>query len=578
MADSWSPPFADLKGLTLGDARSDFVAALTVTFLAIPQGVAYAMIAGLPPVVGLYASFLPTIIASLLRSSKHAISGPSNAVSLLVGTAVAAHVGTDPLSTALVLALMVGVVQVAAGVLRLGILVDYISIPVVAGYITGAGTLIAIGQLPNLTATTGAGPAASVFEKFSVWFGGLDSASLVAIALSLSCAVAILLLRFAAKRLKLTIPSALIVLAIATAASWFFDFSAAGLSTVADLASVPRELPPLSLPELSAWQSLLPFAIAAAVLSLVESSSVSRTLAASTGQRLSLTDEFIGQGVGNVVAAFTSGYPVSTSLSRSAINHRAGAKSRLSGVFAGLLVGISLLAFGPALEYTPIAALAGLLLVVAFDLVDLGRISQILRGRRSDAIAFVATLVGTWVFQLDTAIYFGIGVSLFSYLRRARSLQAVYLHRSSNGDIDERDEPPSGEVHILQIDGQFFFAANNELESIVVTALERPGLTTLILRLRRAIGMDVTIATRLSELALAARASGKSLVLTGVDRDDRRLLERVGAIAEIGAANVYERTDRLFHGLENALGAVGATEATSESPAAEADSNEPNDG
>ncbi len=542
-----------MRDLSRDDVRADLVAALTVTFLAIPQGVAYAMIAGLPPVVGLYASFLPTIFAALLRSSKHAISGPSNAVSLLVGTAVAANVGTDPISTALVLAAMVGIVQVAAGMLRLSVLVDYISIPVVAGYITGAGALIAIGQLPHLTATQGAGPGASVIEKFEVWFGGLGGANELAVALSIGCAGTILLLRWLGKKFSINIPSALVVLAAATLGAWLFDFSGRGLTLVADLASVPRQLPPLSLPDFSGWRPLVPFAIAASVLSLVESSSVSRTLAAHTGQRLGLTFEFIGQGVGNLIASVSGGYPVSTSLSRSSINHRAGAKSRLSGVFSGLAVGIVLLAFGPALEFTPIAGLAGLLLVVAFDLVDIDRITRILRGRRSDAIAFVATLIGTWVLALDTAIYFGVAISLFSYLRRARILRTIYLVKGDDGNIMQTQEPPPGDVHILQVDGQLFFAATSELEEAIDSALSQPQLKTLIVRIRRAIGMDVTIATRLAELAATARQRGKSLVLTGVTEDSRRILERTGALGEIGTENTYAQTECLLEGVDRAL-------------------------
>jgi len=168
-------PFRDLAAATPSDLRHDAVAGVGVAFLAVPQAVAYAMIAGLPPAAGLYAAGVPVVVGSLFRSSRHVITGPSNALSLLVGAAVAGAVGADPVTTALTLALMVGVLQVGAGVLRLGVLVDYISRPVVLGYITGAGVLILAGQLPNVTGTEGAG--GHLFEQVAGWVAGLEMVS-----------------------------------------------------------------------------------------------------------------------------------------------------------------------------------------------------------------------------------------------------------------------------------------------------------------------------------------------------------------------------------------------------------------
>lgn len=535
----------DLRGISRHDLRGDLVAAVTVTLLGIPQGIAYAIIAGLPPVMGLYAAFLPTIFGALFRSSRHVLTAPSNALSLLVGTAVAAAVDTDPVQTALLLAAMVGIMQVAAGLLRLGVLVDYISMPVVAGYISGAGVLIAVGQLPNLTHTPGA--HGNLFVRLQGWGRYLDQTSLLSLALGLGTALAIVALR----RWRPRFPAPLVVLAVATAGTWIAGVGHE-LLRISDLAPVPAGLPPLDIPSFHGWLALVPFAVAVNVLSLVESSSVARALATQSGQKLDLSQEFVGQGIGNLAASVSGGYPTSGSLARSALNFQSGARTRLAGVFSGLLVGLALLVLGPVIDHTPLAALAGLLVVIAIDLVDLRRIRSVVYGRRSDAMAFLATLVGTWVLRLDQAIYLGVALSLFFYLRRARMLRIEELHLVAGGAVVEgvTGLPTCAAIRILQIDGQLFFAAGGELQAALDDAAADPSVAVVILRLRRALQMDATVAGLLGAAGLRLRESGRRLILVGLDENARDLLQRTGALAAIGAANVHERSDQVLGVLE----------------------------
>ena len=219
------------------DLFPDFMAALAVTFMAVPQGVAYAVIAGLPPAMGLYAASIPCIVGGFMRSSKHVITGPTNALSLLVAGAVAMTTQADPLTVGVTLAMMVGLMQFAAGTLRLGAFVDYISNPVVLGYITGAGLLIGIGQLPNVTGTTGA--QGWLGESLWVWMQGLGATDPLTLMMALSTTVLILILRRIHKR----IPSAIIALGLATLVSWVFGFHDQGLKTIADLSPIPQYYP-----------------------------------------------------------------------------------------------------------------------------------------------------------------------------------------------------------------------------------------------------------------------------------------------------------------------------------------------
>ena len=224
-----------------------------------------------------------------------------------------------------------------------------------------------------------------------------------------------------------------------------FSLSHAGLETVADLAPMSPGFPPLTIPHLEHWNSLIPAAVACAVLSLVESSSVARALSAQTGQRLDMAAEFTGQGLANIAAAFSGGYPVSGSLSRSALNKQAGAESRLAAMFCGITMLGVLLFLGPLVNQTPIASLAGLLLILAADLIDWKQIRMILQGTFSDRLAFVATLLGTWTLPLDKAIYLGVGISILLFLQRARLLTLREMAIGEKGRFREvepdQDEP-----------------------------------------------------------------------------------------------------------------------------------------
>ena len=558
-------PFLDLRDYRFRSLPRDLLASPTVTFLDIPQGVAYAMIAGLPPVMGLYAAAVPAIVGALFRSSRHVVTGPTNALSLLVGSAVAAEVargGASPMEVGITLAFLVGVMQFVAGILRLDALADYISQPVVRGYISGAAILVIIGQLPNATGTDRfAGSPASMLGS---WFHSLPEASLLAALFAAGTVVLVVGLRRVAPRL----PATIIVMLLSIVLAQLFRLSDAGLQLVADLAPLPTGLPPLTLPHFGLWSTLLPAAMACAVLSLVESSSVARTLAARSGQRLDMATEFAGQGLANIAAAFSGGYPVSGSLARSALNQQAGAQSRLSAMFCGFMMLAVLLFFGPVVNQTPIASLAGLLFVLAIDLIAFERIRVILRGTLGDRAAFLTTLVGTWLFPLDQAIYIGVGISILLFLRRARLLTAREMTIGEKGrfqEVDqidlEREEPVQpgqtsqrcSAIRILNLTGPLFFAASGELQAMLDRLSTAPGVRVVILRMRQTQGLDITIA-RLLEASQAQLAQhGKTLLLLGLRSDAMQLFEKTDIAARIGPENLFPAQSGWFTAMEAAL-------------------------
>ena len=545
-------PFRDLAGYRRSDAAHDALAGLGVGLLAVPQGIAYAMIAGLPPVMGLYAAAIPAIVGGLLRSSRHVVTGPSNALSLLVGTAIAASAAESPVQAAIALAFVVGALQIAMGVLRLGALVDYISRPVVLGYVTGAGVLILVGQLPNVTATVPT--AGNAFTRVAGWAASLGSVVPASVLLALATAALVLIVR----RVDARAPGAIIAMAVGIAAGYLLDVRSLGILTVADLAPVPTGLPPFTVPDLTLSEGFVSAAVACTVLSLVEGTSVARSFAERTGQHIQRSVEFTGQGIANVAASLTGGYPTSGSIARTALNLQLGARTRVAGMLSGAVVLGVLLFLGPVVDHTPIPTLAGLLLVIAIDLVDLAAISRVLRSHAVDRLAFLGTVLGTFALRLDHAIYLGIVISLVMFLRRARLLSIRELVVDESGNLGEAQRETvaarrCGAVRILQVEGAMFFGAAGELRASLAEAIEPESVRVLILRTKRAVALDITTAGVIEAAARRLEARGGRLMLVGVRARDATLLERTGLAERIGRENIFPAEPGFFVSMSRAI-------------------------
>jgi len=549
-------PFLDLRTYHLSSLRRDLLASASVTFLDIPQGVAYAIIAGLPPAMGLYAAAIPAIIGALFRSSRHVVTGPTNALSLLVGSAVAAQVaqhGAAPITVGVTLAFVVGIIQFLSGLLRLDAVADYISQPVLRGYITGAATLVGAGQLANAVGTQAR--SGNLWETLNNWLATLPHAQPLAVAFTFGTLVIVLTLR----RFNRRIPGALVAMVVSIFMAIVFDLHAYGLRLVQDLAPIPAGLPPFTIPDPTLMVGLIPAAVACAVLSLVESSSVARALASRSGQRLDLAVEFTGQGLANITASFCGGYPISGSLGRSSLNQQSGAESRLSGVFCGLFMLSVLLFLGPLVARTPVASLAGLLFILANDLIDRERIRTILRSTLSDRLAFLATLVGAWSLPLDKAIYFGVGISIMLFLQRARLLtmrEMVIGEKRRFREIDVRSQEERQSctsIKILNFTGPLFFAVAGELDNALDPFVNDAEVRILILRVRQVQDFDVTTASVIEAAARKMATQERTLLILGVHPPISTLLEQTGIGNRIGQDNIFPMQTGLFTAMEFAL-------------------------
>ena len=518
-------PFKDLKSYQAAYARADFLAASSVLFMAIPQGIAYALIAGVPPVMGLYAATVPTIVGSLMRSSRHVITGPTNALSLLFAGTVALNLDAEPAEIAITTALMVGLFQVLAGLFRAGAFIGLISRSVVLGYITGASTLIAAGQLPNLTGT----PAdhGNIYEILTSWSAQLDSVSSLSLVLGITTTCFIVTL----KKLRPSLPSPVIAMVLATICTSVFGLDQYGLRIIQNISPIPSGLPQLTQPDLSFAPSLLPIAFALTVLSLVESSSAARTLAVKSKQVMDNNVEFSGQGLANIFSSFLGGYPVSGSLSKSKLNQLTGAKTRMAGILSGVMMLAVLAGFGDLINQTPLAALAGLLMVVAWDLIDMPRIRATMRSAAADKISFLVTLIATCTLTLDLAIYTGIAVSLVMNVDRYRKIRVVQ-YSIQDGQIKAaplQDSPRLTDMvfRVIGLEGKLFFGAEAKLRTLLAQTLTPEVTRRVIVHVGDKTQIDVSIATCLLEFATQLQAQDGTLVLSGFSQTARTQIEQV---------------------------------------------------
>jgi len=389
--------------------RQDALAGLTGALIVLPQGIAYAAIAGLPPEYGLYCAIGPALVAALFGSSWHLVSGPTAAISIVVFSALAplaAPGSPQYILLALTLGFLVGAVQFAVGLARLGRLAHHISHSVVVGFTSGAAFLIAASQLKHFFGLKGV-TASGFFGQLSQTMTLLPQAQIQIAAVGTLALVAAIASRF----IHRGIPHMIVGMVAA-------GFLAAWLGGVPTVGELPAALPRLSVPsfDLAIWSQLGISAAIIAVLALTEAIAIARSVALRSGQKIDSNQEVVGQGLSNLVGSFLSGYPSSGSFTRSGLNFDAGAKTPLAAVFASLFLMIILALIARWITYLPMAAMAGILFLVAWGLIDRKEIVAIFRGPRHERVVLMVTFVATLVVQLEYAVFIGIAVSLL--LRR----------------------------------------------------------------------------------------------------------------------------------------------------------------
>jgi sulfate permease, SulP family len=527
--------------------RPDLVAGLTVAVILLPQAIAFALIAELPPAMGLYAAVVGAVFGALWGSSNQAHTGPTNAISLLVLSALitTAAPGTPEfLLAAGLMALMAGVFQLAMGLARLGMLVNFVSHSVIVGFAGGAAVLIALNQLRHLLGLEFT--SRNVLHTVEATLAGLAQVHQPTAVLGIGTILLILLLR----RLDRRLPAALISMAVASLVVFLFRLHETGVRVIGEL---PRSLPPLAdLPyfDLEMIGALSTGALAVGAIGLVETTAISRAISAHTGQRLDSNQEFVGQGLANIFSGLFSGYVVAGSFSRSAVNYEAGARTPIAAIFSSAFVVVAMLLLAPLAAFLPRAALAGVLIVTAYNMIDQREIVRIWQGTRSDAVIMLATFLGTLLLHIEFAVLAGILLSFAFYIMKT-SVPRVHAVLPDDDFVHFRHQPQKPEcpqLGIVDILGDLYFGAVNHVEeAIYAHAQAYPDQRFLLLRLHSVHHCDISGIHMLESVRHLYRERGGDLYLARVREPVLRLLKSCGFYDELGPDHLLSGDDAVSH-------------------------------
>lgn len=534
--------------------RSDAMAGITGAVMALPQGVAFAMIAGMPPEYGLYAGMVPAIIAALFGSSWHLVSGPTTAASIVLLTSLSPL--AEPFSDqyvvlALTVTFIVGMTQLILGFARMGVLVNFISHSVIVGFTAGAAILIGAQQLKNFFGVEiERGNLLEILGQFVDQLGNINPYVTVV-------AVTTLVSGILLKRWRPRWPGMIIALFIgsvlAAVLNAIFGTETTQMGMVKPL---PQTLPPLSSPDFSleTLQQVAPAALALTLFALTEAVSIGRSLAARSGQRLDGNQEFIGQGMSNLAGSFFSGYVATGSFNRSGLNYQAGAKTPLAAIFGGVLLMVLVLVVAPYAVYLPYGAMAGLLFMVAWGLFDFKEISHILHASRRETAIMGVTFFGALFLDLELAILAGVLLSLLLYLERTAKPKLVTMAPNpllpKHALCSEPGLTQCPQLRIQRLDGSLFFGSVDHLHTRISREdNDYPAQKHLALITEGVNFADLAGCDALAKEAKKRHKEGGGFYLINVKAGLWDELDRSGALDEIDSRNVFQSKNAAITGI-----------------------------
>jgi SulP family sulfate permease len=525
--------------------RADLLAGLTGAIVVLPQGVAFATIAGMPPQYGLYAGMVPAVIAALFGSSWHLVSGPTTAASILLFSVLSTFAepgSAQYVQFALTLTLMVGLIELGLGMARLGVLVNFISHSVVIGFTAGAAILIVTSQVKHFF-----GIAMPQGSTFAATWGRLFTHPADIQPYVLAVGAATLVLGLAARRFTPRLPYMIVAMVGGglTAAALRF-VGGADAEDIRLVGALPGAIPPLSLPSFhpEVIQQLATPALAVALLALTEAVSIARAVAVRSGQQIDGNQELIGQGLSNVVGSFFSAYVATGSFNRTGVNFAAGARTPLASIMsAGLLVVVVML-LAPLAAYLPNAAMAGVLFLVAWGLIDFHHIRQILRSGYAETVTLTVTFLATLLLSLEVAILLGALLSIGFYLSRTARPRVVARvpdpTHATRKFVDASSGRECPQLRFVRIDGSLFFGAVHHVREELAEQDEHAQTQTHLAIIAQGINFaDLSGAEFLAQEARRRREMGGGLYLIRPKPALIEALEAGGYLEEIGRENIF---------------------------------------
>jgi SulP family sulfate permease len=542
------PFVSELRNYSLEKAKCDLIAAATVTLVSIPQAIGFSLILNLPPGPVIISVIIGGFVGSLFFSSHHHVFGPTSSISLIVAATIAANssTGLPPLHLATYLAFLIGVIQLLAGLLNFGETTKFISRSVVIGYSTGIGIMLIASQLHNLL-----GYSVEIGQNFST--NVLQAIFDLGTARVYPWAIGIGLLTFtifwAVKRFRPGWPEALIGLALLGIAAKVFTVyhHQVPFKMVRDEGALTALLPsymgyPFGPKRIHLLPELAGTAIAISILGMLEAASITKGLAAKSGQKIEPNQELVGMGVANIACSFFGAVPGSSSFARSSVNFQSGARTQLASMMSSLIV-LGVLAYvTPVFNFIPVAALAAHLIRIGFKMINWHQIRVACRSTPSDLVVFVVTVASCLFLRLDTAIYVGIGVSLVLFLRKTSTPTLVEYAINESGNLAELRDPsqrPHPQISIIHVEGELFFGAADLFQEQVRMLADNQNIRVFILRMKNARHLDASTVMAMEYLHDYLRETGRHLLISGSNPDVTRVLENSGLLAQIGRENIF---------------------------------------
>lgn len=544
--ENWTrffPFLSWLPKMTSHTLKADFIAGLTVALVAIPQSLAYAQLAGVPAYYGLYAALLPVIVGAMLGSSPALSTGPVAMTSLLTAASVMtlATYGTEQFySYVILMALLSGLIQIVMGLGRIGMLINFLSYPVLRGFINAAAIIIGLSQLPAMLGLTLKNSTHFLSDILHV-IEHANNMHIMSLVFGAGSLIALALM----KKFTPKLPGVLIVVSLGTYLSYLIGFEADGGTVVGN---IPQGLPSFSVPEVN-WQvsmHMLPMAFVIAIISFMEAMSSSKIIAIKTRTRWDENQELIGQGAAKVVAAFSHSMPVSGSFSRSALNLASGAKTGMSSVFSALLVLLVLLFFTDLLYHLPKPILAAVIMMAVFSLINIETVKDAWVANKLDGVAAVVTFVATLIFapNIQNGILTGIILSLILFLYRTMKPRIVILGEDKDGMLRNARRFSLPKLHpqvtAIRFDGQLYFANVAYFEeSILYLVGNDPDLKVILVVCDGINGLDASGVEMLNNLLERLSQAGITLAFSNLKENIADVMQRTGLLEKIGSENIF---------------------------------------
>ena len=544
-------PFLSWFGMVNRDTiKADLFAGLTGAVIVLPQGVAFAAIAGLPPEYGLYTAMITPIIAGLFGSSLHLISGPTTAISLVVFSTISRYAepgSAQFIQMVLTLTFLAGIYQLVLGLVKMGKVVNFVSHTVVVGFTAGAAILIATSQMKHVLGIKI--PQGESFLHTWIDVGvGIPHVNPYILGVAAFTMLSALLM----KRYLPRMPHLLFGMVMGSLASILLGGEANGIKYVGE---IPGQLPPFSLPEFSfaALKQLASGAFAVALLGLIEAVSIARSIATKSHQRLDGNQEFIGQGLSNIVGSFFSSYAGSGSFTRSGINYSSGARTPLSAIFAAVFLALIVLLVAPYAAYLPVAAMGGIILLVAYNLIDFHHIKHILHSSKAETSILATTFFATLFMELEFAIYIGVILSLIIFLMRTSLPNIADIAPDPNEPRHKRAEVAEfgltecPQLKIIRIDMSIYFGSLDKIQSELICISEKKGIKNILISGEGINFIDLAGSEMLVQEAKRLKAMGGGLYIQGVKNKVFDFMDRIDFLTDFGQGNVFSSKEAALH-------------------------------